>query len=284
MHHTPRYAHVNGIRIAFESTGDGHPLLLCHGFPRTHRTWEKLTPFLEERFTLITPDRRGYGDSDRARDPATYDNATIAADHVALLDHLGIGGCMVVGHDKGMPTARRIALDNPQRVKGAVLLDGMPDGVSMQRPRDPSGRTWYFDFFRQRGVAEQLIGQDPALFFSLFLDRNPHLTEEEHAYYVAMFARRGTTDAILADYRHSLEGDREWWTAIAQSGDKMPVPVLALWGGRGPTANAPVLEAWREVAADVRGEVVPDSAHYVQEEQPEFVAARILAFADELGI
>jgi pimeloyl-ACP methyl ester carboxylesterase len=183
-----------------------------------------------------------------------------------------------------MPTARRIALDNQARVRGAVLLDGMPDGVSIERPRDLTGRTWYFDFFRQRGVAEQLIGQDPALFFSLFLDRNPHLTEEEHAYYTAMFARRGTTEAILADYRHSLEGDREAWTAVAKSGMKMRVPVLALWGGRGPTAGAPVVEAWRQVAEDVRGEVVPDSAHYVQEEQPEFVARRILAFADELGV
>lgn len=280
---TPRYANVNGIRIAYQTAGDGFPLLLLHGFPRTHRTWEKLTPHLRDRFTLIMPDRRGYGDTDRAKDPATYDNATITADHVALMDSLGIGEFIVVGHDKGMPTARRIALDNQERVKGAVLLDGMPDGVSVDRPRDPTGRTWYFDFFRQRGVAEQLIGQDPALFFSLFLDRNPHLTEEEHAYYVSMFARRGTTEAILADYRHSLEGDREWWTAVAKSGEKMRVPVLALWGGRGPTANAPVIEAWREVAEDVRGEVVAGSAHYVQEEQPEFIASRILAFADELG-
>ena len=283
-HPTPAYAHVNGLRIAYETIGDGYPLLMLHGFPRTRRTWQKASQYLKERFMIVAPDRRGYGDSDRGADPATYDNATQASDALGVMGQLGIGDFMVVGHDKGMPTARRIAADNPERVRGAVLLDGMPEGADVPRRPDTTGRTWYFAFFRQRGVAEQLIGQDPRLFFSLFLDRNPHLSAEEHAYYVEMFARRGTVDAILADYRAGLEVDPEHWKALAEAGTKMATPVLALWGGRGPTAGAPVLDAWRQVAEDVRGEVIEDSAHYVQEEQPEVVARRILAFADELGI
>jgi len=280
----PQYALVNGIRIAYETAGSGFPLLMLHGFPRTHRTWEKMTPMLTERFTLIMPDRRGYGDSDRGSAPQAYENSSMASDMLAVMDHLGIVDFMVVGHDKGMPTARRVASDNSGRVKGAVLLDGMPEGVNLSRDKDTSGRAWYFDFFRQRRVAEQLIGQNPQLFFSLFLERNPHLTAEEHAYYVSMFSRRGSVDAILADYRAGLEVDGEYWQAQAAAGIRMTVPILALWGGRGPTANAPVLDAWRQVAEDVRGEVVENASHYVQEEQPEFVAGRILAFVDELGI
>ena len=41
---TPAYAHVNGLRIAYETFGDGFPLLMLHGFPRTHRTWQKISP------------------------------------------------------------------------------------------------------------------------------------------------------------------------------------------------------------------------------------------------
>jgi haloacetate dehalogenase len=281
---TPQYASVNGIRIAYETVGDGFPLLMLHGFPRTHRTWEKVTPMLAGRFTLIMPDRRGYGDSDRGSAPEAYENSSMASDMLAVMDHLALVDFMVVGHNKGMPTARRIAADNPGRVQGAVLLDGMPEGVNVQRGKDASGRAWYFDFFRQRGVAEQLIGQNPGLFFSLFLERNPHLTAEEHDYYVSMFSRRGSVDAILADYRAGLEVDGAYWRGQAEAGIRMSVPMLALWGGRGPTANAPVLDAWRQVADDVRGEVVEHSAHYVHEEQPDFIADRILAFADELEI
>ena len=278
------YAKINGIRIAYEKVGSGFPLLMLHGFPRTHRTWEKVAPLLVDRFTLITPDRRGYGDTDRAPDPATYDNVNMTADAMGLMNHLGVGDFMVVGHDKGMPTARRVAADNQGRVRAAVLLDGMPEGADVPRRRDTSGRTWYFDFFRQRGVAEQLIGQNPRLFFSLFLERNPHLTAEELDYYAGMFSRRGSVDAILADYRAGLEVDPEHWRQQAAAGIKMTVPLLVLWGGRGPSADAPVLEAWNQVAENVRGGPVEDSAHYVQEEQPEFVGKQILAFADEIGV
>ena len=281
---TPQYANVNGIRIAYETAGSGFPLLLLHGFPRTRRTWEKVARALTPRFTMVMPDRRGYGDTDRPADPNAYDNATMTQDAIGLMDHLDLTEFMVVGHDKGAPTARRITAGHQDRVRGAVILDGMPEGVSMPRPRDTTGRSWYFDFFRQRNVAEPLIGQNPRLFFSLFLDRNPHLTAEEHEYYVQMFCRRGSVDAILADYRSGLEVDSVYWREQVDAGARIGTPLCLLWGGRGPTANAPVLEAWRQVADDVRGEVIEDAAHYVHEEQPEDVAGHILRFADELGV
>jgi pimeloyl-ACP methyl ester carboxylesterase len=94
-----------------------------------------------------------------------------------------------------------------------------------------------------------------------------------------MFSRRGSVEAILADYRST-----EYETALRGPGERLHMPVLALWGDRGPTAGAPVVEAWRQAADEVRGEPVVDSAHYVHEEQPEFVAQRILTFADEFGL
>ena len=70
MAESPLYAEVNGIRIAYDRTGGGFPLLLLHGFPRTRRTWAQVTPALARRFTVVAPDRPGYGDSDRPSDPA----------------------------------------------------------------------------------------------------------------------------------------------------------------------------------------------------------------------
>jgi pimeloyl-ACP methyl ester carboxylesterase len=133
-------------------------------------------------------------------------------------------------------------------------------------------------------VAEQIIGQNPRLFFSLFLDRNPHLTRDEHEYFLETFCRPGSVEAVLADYRVSLEEDQVRWQEEARQGGKIAVPVCVLWGGRGPSSNAPVLDRWREAATDVRGAPIPDAAHYVQEEQPRLVAEHILKFADELGI
>ena len=280
----PQYAQVNGIRVAYDRTGTGYPLLALHGFPRNRKVWSTLTPLLASRFTFIAPDRRGYGDTDRPQDPGSYRNAEMTRDAIGLMDQLGFAQFVVVGHDKGAPTAQRVAIDAPDRVRGLVILDAAPAGSGAGAPRDPSGRSWYFDFFRQRGVAEQIIGQNPRLFFSLFLDRNSHISREEHEYYLETFCRPGSVDAVLADYRWGLEDDAAVWQDLAKSGMRINVPVCALWGGRGPAANAPVLERWQDVAADVRGAAIPDSAHYVQEEQPRLVADHILHFADELGI
>ncbi len=280
----PHYAQVNGIRVAYDRVGEGYPLVALHGFPRNRRVWSKLTPLLTPRFTVIAPDRRGYGDSDRPPDAGTYTNAMMAQDTLKLMDHLGIDQFVVIGHDKGAPTAQRLATDHPGRARGLVVLDAAPAGSGSGAPRDPSGRSWYFDFFRQRGVAEQIIGQNPRLFFSLFLDRNPHLNREEHEYFLETFCRPGSVEAVLADYRWSLEEDQVHWQEAAKAGVKVQVPVCALWGGRGPSANAPMLDRWRDGASDVRGAPIPDSAHYVQEEQPQLVADHILRFADELGI
>jgi haloacetate dehalogenase len=280
----PRYAQVNGIRVAYDLTGDGYPLIALHGFPRNRKVWSKVTPMLTPRFAVAAPDRRGYGDSDRPSDPAVYDNAHMVRDALELADHLGWQQFILIGHDKGAPTAQRLAMDHPDRVRGLVMLDATPAGARSVGPRDPSGRSWYMDFFRQRGVAEQIIGQNPRLFFSLFLDRNPHLSREEHEYYLETFCRPGLVEAVLADYRVSLEDDLQQWQRDFEVGVGVPVPVCALWGGRGPSSSVAVVDRWREVADNVRGAAIPDAAHYVQEEQPQLLAEHILRFAEELGI
>jgi haloacetate dehalogenase len=281
----PAFAEVNGIRVAYDRVGDGFPLVALHGFPRNRKVWRFVAPLLTRKFGLIAPDRRGYGDSDRPADAASYANANMARDVMELLDQLNVREFVVLGHDKGAPTAQRIAMDHPQRVRGLIMLDSGPSGVGTgAAPRDPSGRSWYFDFFRQRGVAEPIIGQNPRLFFGLFLDRNPHLTPADREYFLETFCRPGSVEAVLADYRMSLEDDRERWLDEGKRGFRIRVPVCALWGGRGPASGASVLDRWAEVADDVRGAPIADAAHYVQEEQSEAVAQHILKFAEELGL
>src|SRR2546429_272139 len=95
----PHYAQVNGIRIAYDREGEGYPLVALHGFPRNRKVWGKVAPILTSRFTLLAPDRRGYGDSDRPSDPAGYDNATMTQDVMSLVDQIGWESFAVLGHD-----------------------------------------------------------------------------------------------------------------------------------------------------------------------------------------
>ena len=284
MANEPLYADVNGIRIAYDRTGNGFGLLLLHGFPRTRRTWAEVTPALARRFTVVAPDRRGYGDSERPSDPSTYEAAPMLQDALELTQHLGWKEFIVVGHDKGAPAARRLAADHPGLVRGAVIVDGMAEGANVERRRDTTGRGWYFDFFRQRGVAEQIIGQNPGLFFGLFLDRNPHLSPEQRAFYVEQYSKPGVVEAVLADYRAGLETDRGYWVEELAAGRRIRTPMCVIWGADGSNGGAPVVEAWRQVADDVRGEEVSGAGHYVHEQQPEATVGHIMRFADELGV
>jgi haloacetate dehalogenase len=280
----PEFATPNGVRLAYDRAGHGFPMLLVHGFPRDRRLWRKLVPLLTDRFDTVALDRRGYGDSDRPTAHAAYASLAMANDARDLARRLGWQRVLLVGHDLGMAMVQRLILEAPEIVAGAVCLDALPLGVSTEAPRDPSGRTWYFDFFRQRGVAEQLIGQNPRLFFSLFLARHAHLTADEHAMFLEPYCRAGSVEAVLADYRMRLEDDRRFWADVFQAGQRLAAPVCVLWAAAGPLANLPVLDAWHSAAVNVRGAEIANTAHYLQEEQPAEVAHHIHAFADELGI
>ena len=72
--------------------GTGPPLLLLHGYPQTHAMWRKVAPLLADRFTLVIPDLRGYGDSDKPHglpDHSNYSKRAMALDQVEVMAALG---------------------------------------------------------------------------------------------------------------------------------------------------------------------------------------------------
>ena len=126
-----RFHEVNGVRIFARSGGttSGPPLLLLHGFPQTHAIWHRVALALRERYFLVMPDLRGYGDSAKPvgdKDHANYSKRTMAADMVALMVSLGHARFGLVGHDRGGRVAHRLALDHPQAVSRLCVIDIAP--------------------------------------------------------------------------------------------------------------------------------------------------------------
>src|ERR687886_1857494 len=120
---------TQGITINLVRGGSGYPILLLHGYPQTHVCWHRIAPVLAERFTVVCPDLRGFGDS--AKPPAdpehlAYSKRVMAQDQVEVMRTLGFREFAVVGHDRGARVAHRMALDHSERVTKLALLDIVP--------------------------------------------------------------------------------------------------------------------------------------------------------------
>jgi len=109
--------------------GKGPPLLLLHGAPLTHLSWYRVAPELAQKYTVVAPDLRGYGDSSKPPDGdqhINYSKRTMAQDAVELMRHFGFDRFAVVGHDRGGRVAHRLALDHPDAVTRMSVLDIVP--------------------------------------------------------------------------------------------------------------------------------------------------------------
>src|SRR5215212_11538266 len=115
--------------------GEGPPVVLLHGHPRTHTTWHRVAPLLSERHTVVCPDLRGYGGSSgppTTPDHEPYSKRAMARDVVELMLGLGHSRFAVVGHDRGGRVAQRLEVDAAGAVTRVAILDGIPYAEALE--------------------------------------------------------------------------------------------------------------------------------------------------------
>src|SRR5690349_10213154 len=119
---------AEGVALNVAVGGTGSPIVLLHGFPQTHVMWRRVAVDLAADHTVICPDLRGYGASDKpeARDVDTYSKRTMAADIVTLASELGHERFALAGHDRGALVAIRAGLDHPETITHLATLDVLP--------------------------------------------------------------------------------------------------------------------------------------------------------------
>ena len=267
--------------------GDGPPLLLLHGHPQTHAIWHRIAPTLLEHFTVVACDLRGYGDSSKPQgelDHANYSKRAMAGDMVAVMASLGFDTFRVLAHDRGARVAHRLALDHPQAVTKMALLDIAPTLAMYEQTSEAFARAYWHWFFliQPAPMPERLIEADPAAYVrDVMGKRSAGLAPFDPralADYQRCLALPGAAHGICEDYRAAAGIDLEHDRFDRDAGRRLALPLMVLWGEQGVVGRCfDPLREWRLVADDVQGGALP-CGHYIAEEAPDALLARVLPF------
>jgi pimeloyl-ACP methyl ester carboxylesterase len=264
--------------------GQGDPVVLLHGWPETWYAWHKVMPALAKNYTVIAPDLRGLGDS--SKPPTGYDGKTVAEDIHQLVTKLGFDTIFLVGHDIGSFVAYPYAAEHPTEVEKLVVMEVPPPITGIFPPPQLAVPLWWIFFQQTPDVPEALTqGKEmTATYLSWFyqnLAYNPAaITKEAINEYVSKYSAPGGMRAGFEYYRAFPE------SAIQNqnySQTKLTMPVLALGAAYIPVLGGnitmpTIIYGMQQLAENVQGIKVPNSGHFIAEEQPQFVINQLSDF------
>jgi pimeloyl-ACP methyl ester carboxylesterase len=278
---------ANGASFHVVQTGHGEPLLLLHGWPEFWLTWEPVMARLTDRYTLIAPDLRGFGDSDKPSGPFGPDSH--ASDLVALLDALHIARTGVVAHDVGGAALLALARKAPERLAGLFFFGFVYPGIGprMGAP-DRLIEIWY-QFFNQMEFAPALVGasrETCQAYFSHFLR---HWAHRKDAFddvlpaFIDNFMKPGNLEGGFAHYRGSHAGRLAILKGEAPQLPPIIIPTCVRWQDHDPVFPYAWTDRLGETFTNLDLAPFPNVGHFPHREDPDHAATEIAAFFHRLG-
>jgi pimeloyl-ACP methyl ester carboxylesterase len=277
----PEWGHAygpgaDGVRLHYVRRGHGGPVVLLHGWPGFWYDWRRVVVALAEEVDVMALDFRGFGDSDKPEgDPKElYTADRLAADVLALLDHLGVGRFVVVGHDTGAVIAQVLARTSPERVSALVLFNP-PHSAIGDKPQEPASQreSWYHHF-HALPWADQLVGFNRSTtelylrhFYDHWVGNKDSVRPKEFDAIVDAFARPGALRASFGWYRATYEEETD--PSARATKEPILLPTVVRWGERDPVKPAAWAEGIEQTFPNLDFRFVPGAGHFVPFEAPE---------------
>jgi len=221
---------TSGARIVTVTGGKGPPLLLLHGNPFNHLSWQKVAPRLATEFTVVATDLRGYGDSEKppgGPKHVNYSFRAMAQDQVEVMAALGFDRFYAAGHDRGARVLHRMCLDHPQKVARAAIIDIVPQHYlynNVTKAWATFSWHWFFNI-QPYDMPEKMMGADPDWFIKKKLAKTEQglsfFDPAALADFMRCFRNPETIHAICEDYRAGAGIDLEMDEADLKAGRKI---------------------------------------------------------------
>ena len=268
-----RTVHADGADIYVRYGGHGPAVLLIHGFGDTGDMWLPLAKVLAKTHTVVIPDLRGMGLS--SHPAGGYDKNTQAGDMRAVLTALGIDHAQVVGHDIGTMVAYAYAKAYPDKTDTLTVMDAPVPGVPPWDEVLKNPLLWHFNFYGKD--EERLVAGRERIFLDRFYNEfggDPkRITEETRQHYAKIYAMPGAMHSSFEQF-HAFSQDAK--ANLATLSDKLTMPVLAIGGAK--SFGATEAAVMRNAATNVTEVVVPDSGHWIMDENPDFAIKTLTGF------
>jgi len=266
-----------GATIHTRVGGQGPAVVLLHGFADTGDMWAPFAAELARDHTVVVPDLRGMGLSSHPE--IGYEKRAQAQDIARVLDALSIDNADLVTHDIGNMVGYAFAAQYPARVTRWVAMDAPLPGIG---PWDEILRNpllWHFNF---RGPdAERLVAGRERIYLDRFyneLSADPKgIDEETRQHYAELYALPGAMHSAFNQFAAFAQDASDNKEFLAKG--KLAMPVLAI--GAEKSFGTAMADDLRFVASNVSGAVIPNSGHWLMEEQPAATIAAVRAFLDQ---
>jgi pimeloyl-ACP methyl ester carboxylesterase len=266
-------ATVNGIKVHYVIGGTGEPLVLVHGFGQNWYMWNRIMPELSKHFTVIAPDLRGVGESDKPE--SGYDKKTMASDIHELVKQLGYNKINLAGHDIGLMVAYAYAAQYGDEVKKLALMDALLPGVEPVWT-EVSASAWWFGFFSFPASGDIVKGKEKEFltnFWPIVGHVKDPFTPEESAEFIRAYATEGGTTASFkwfGNFKQDAIDNKEFMKK------KLKMPLLAMGGEY--FAAAFLKEHSKLVAENVSESKIAGAGHWLVQENTAQVQKDLIDF------
>jgi len=268
---------ANGTSLHVRVGGKGPAVVLLHGYGETGDMWVPMAINLARDHTVIVPDLRGMGLSAQAT--SGFEKKNQAKDLADVLASLKVTKIDLVAHDIGNMVAFAFAAANPQKVTRLVLIDAPVPGVGPWDEILKNPLLWHFRFGGPD--MERLVAGRERIYLDRFWNEfsatPSRFSEAARVHYAELYARPGNMHAGFSQFAAFDQDavDNRAWLA---SGSRLQMPVLALGGEKSFGLTMAVV--MRAAATNVKEGVVPESGHWIMEENPQATVTLVRTFLD----
>ena len=264
---------AEGVTIHVRTGGHGPAVVLIHGFGDTGDMWAPLAAELARDHTVVVPDLRGMGLS--SHPPEGYDKRTQSADIRAVLAALNIDQAAIVAHDIGNMVAYAYAARYPDKTEKLVVMDAPVPGIPPWDDLVRNPLLWHFSFGGPD--AERLVAGRERIYLDRFwnefaADRSK-IDEATRVHYAKLYAQPGAMHSAFAQFLSFPKDAEDNKVSMAT---KLTMPVLAIGAEKSFASTQAVV--MRNAATNVTEVVIPNSGHWLMEEQPTATITAIRTF------